>query len=147
MFHSRRGGASNRPVWCHLTGRGGACMNRLPRLIVGSLTLLESGTVGRALVTILAVVLGLAGPAHADNLTVLLSNGAVTVQCADNAACDSNSNTGVVSFTGNFGPVDVSVAGIGAQQDIYNLDLSYNLILANQTAKTYTIAVSANNVK
>jgi PEP-CTERM motif len=121
-------------------------MNRLPRLIVGSLALLESWTVGRALVTILAVALGLAGPAHADNLTVLLSNGAVTVQCADNAACDSNTNTGIVNFTGNFGSVDVSVAGIGAQQNVLDLDLTYNLILANQTAKTYTIAVSTNNL-
>jgi PEP-CTERM motif len=92
------------------------------------------------------LVLGLAAWAQADNLTVQLSNGAITVQCADGAACDSNPNAGVVNFTGNFGSVDVSVAGIGAQQNVFDLDLNYNLILTNQTAKTYTIAVSANNL-
>jgi PEP-CTERM motif len=88
--------------------------------------------------------------AEATSLTVSLSNGITTFQCADGAACDTSALPGVVSFTSTLGTLTASVGGTGSGFPALgplDMDLAYNLT-ANSGAPptTYTIQVSENGL-
>jgi len=99
---------------------------------------------------IVALVLMPLTQAQATNLTISLSNGGTTAQCADGAGCDGSALPGVVSFTSVLGTVTVSVGGTGSGAPALgplDMDLSYNVTAANGApAATYTIMVSENGL-
>jgi len=100
---------------------------------------------------VVALVLGLAIQAQADNLTIYFSNNVTTATCADGAPCDTNALSGAVTFTTTFGTVTVSVGGTGSGSPALaalKLDLSYNLTASgsNPAGGPYTIKVSENNM-
>lgn len=63
------------------------------------------------------LTLGYASVAYSASLSFSIDGGPATV-CADGAACDINSNAGVVTFTGSFGPFAVNVT-TGVTKPVY----------------------------
>ena len=63
------------------------------------------------------LIVGYASAASAASLSFFVDGGPVTV-CADGTACDINSNAGVVTYSGSFGPFAVNVT-TGVTKPVY----------------------------
>jgi len=97
-----------------------------------------------------ALILTLAAPAQALNLTLSLDDGGAPLTCADGAACDSSIAPGVIIFSGVFGSVTVSMGGKASGSPFLSpldIDLAYFFDSNSaSTGGTYTIQVSENSL-
>jgi hypothetical protein len=102
--------------------------------------------VGVAVTALTLVMLASAAPANATNLTIRLTDGTTTFTCADQAACDTSTILGSITFASTFGTVSVSGVGTGNPQvSLFNMDLGY-VVSNGGTAGTYTLWVSQNGL-